>query len=155
MIRFILLFVLLCLDVASKLGAILWLHPLQGSVYPYGGVPVFANILGVSFSLNYVVNSGAAWGLFSGHATLLFFFRVLMIFGLVGYLVFNRKRKGLKFPFWLIVTGALGNVIDYGLYDHVIDFFHFVFWGYSFPIFNFADAYISLGVLTLLLGPVS
>jgi signal peptidase II len=44
-------------------------------------------------------------------------------------------------------------VLDYLLYGHVIDFFHFVFWGYSFPIFNCADSYITLGVLGLIFLP--
>jgi signal peptidase II len=48
------------------------------------------------------------------------------------------------------VTGAIGNGIDYLAYGHVIDFFHFCFWGYSFAIFNLADSYITLGVFALL-----
>jgi signal peptidase II len=39
------------------------------------------------------------------------------------------------------------------LYGHVVDFLHFTFWGYSFPIFNLADTYITLGVIGLLLMP--
>ncbi|MBU6446833.1 MAG: signal peptidase II, partial [Verrucomicrobia bacterium] len=57
------------------------------------------------------------------------------------------------FPIWLVVTGAIGNVLDYCLYGHVIDFIHFTFWGYSFPIFNVADSCITIGILTLLLLP--
>ena len=143
-------FLLLVCDAMSKLGAILWLHPLSGPVYPYGGVGIFPDFLGISFSLNYVVNSGAAWGLFPGHSGLLFLLRSLVIIGLVIYLVLTRKNSVPKFPLWLVVTGAVGNAIDYALYHHVIDFFHFVFWGYSFPIFNLADSYITLGVFGLL-----
>ena len=119
--------------------------------YPYGGVGVFSDFFGVSFSLNYVVNTGAAWGLFAGHSGLLFAFRFAIILGLVIYLLSSRRSSSPKFLLWLVVVGATGNAIDYALYGYVIDFFHFVFWGHSFPIFNLADSYITLGVLGLLL----
>lgn len=50
----------------------------------------------------------------------------------------------------LIMGGATGNLIDYFRFGYVIDMFHFTFWGYSFPVFNFADAAISIGALCLL-----
>src|SRR5690606_30184448 len=92
------------------------------------------------------VNTGVAWGLFAGFPGLLFALRVAIISIL---LVFVPKRL----PVWLIATGAIGNVIDYCLYGHVIDFLHFTFWGYSFPIFNIADSCITIGVCFLLLFP--
>lgn len=52
---------------------------------------------------------------------------------------------------WLIVTGAAANAFDYLRYGYVVDFFHFTFWGYSFPIFNLADTYITLGAASLFL----
>lgn len=144
---------LLGADITSKMIAIDWvpsMTPFDRS-YPFGGIPIFANFFGISFSLNYVINTGAAWGLFAGHPGLLFALRTLIILGLASYLLFFQKGDGLpKFPTWLIVTGAVGNVIDYILYGHVIDFFHFTFWGRSFPVFNLADSYITLGVVGLL-----
>jgi signal peptidase II len=134
---------LLGLDIATKVLAIQSIPPLSFGGYPFGGIPIFS-IGGITFSLNYVVNSGAAWGIFSGHAGLLFALRTLIIFALV---FFVPKRA----PLWLIVTGAVGNAIDYCLYGYVIDFFHFTFWGYSFPIFNVADSCITVGVLSLIL----
>lgn len=120
-------------------------------IYPFGGVPIFSDFFGISFSLNYVINTGAAWGLFAGHPALLFCLRTVIILSLAIHLLFFQKEKMLpNFPAWLIVTGALGNIIDYLLYGHVIDLFHFNFWGYSFPIFNLADSYITLGVVGLL-----
>lgn len=102
---------------------------------------------GVTFSLDFVTNTGTAWGLFSNHPQLLFWFRVAILIGLVVYAL---RKKGSAFPFWLVAVGALGNVLDYCFYGYVIDFFHFTFWGYSFPVFNWADSYITLGVFALL-----
>ena len=144
----ILAFVLLLgVDIFSKMVAIQWVPSLLGGAYPFGGIPIVEDFLGISFSFNYIVNTGAAWGVFAGHSGLLFLARFLIILALGAYLFFRKRSAFL----WLILTGAIGNVLDYLLYGHVIDFFHFVFWGYSFPIFNCADAYITLGVLGLIL----
>lgn len=133
---------MLGLDIATKIAALYWVPPLSFSPYPFGGIPIFS-VSGITFSLNYTVNSGAACGIFAGHSGLLFGFRALIILALV---LFVPKH----FPIWLIIAGAVGNAIDYCLYGHVIDFFHFTFWGYSFPIFNIADSCITVGVLSLL-----
>ncbi len=140
-----LLLLLIGLDLLTKLIALHFIPPLSYAPYPFGGIPVFS-FGGITFSLNYIVNTGAAWGVFAGFSGWLFILRTSIIL----FLLFFVPKK---FPTWLVVTGALGNVIDYCLYGHVIDFFHFTFWGYSFPIFNLADSCITLGVLTLLLYP--
>jgi lipoprotein signal peptidase len=150
---FFFLALLLLIDIFSKMSAIHWI-PSMGlfdRVYPFGGIPIFQ--LGpISFSLNYIVNTGAAWGLFAGHPALLFGFRVVVISVFCLYLLFFQKEKGApRFFAWLIVTGAIGNAIDYVLYGYVIDFLHFTFWNRSFPIFNLADSYITLGVIGLCL----
>ncbi len=142
---------LLALDIGSKIGAIAWIPPLSHFIrsYPFGGIGIF-NISAVTFSLNIIGNTGAACGLFPGHPGALFWLRLAIIAGLIAYLIFFKKISQGIWPLWIVVTGAIGNAIDYGLYGHVIDFFHFTFWGRSFPIFNFADSYITLGVFFLL-----
>lgn len=141
---------LLILDVVSKIGALHWIAPLQWGSYPFGGTPIFSDFLGISFSLNLIVNTGAAWGLFAGHPGLLFSLRTALVIGLGVYLYKFHRPITQKASLWLVATGAIGNAIDYLLYGHVIDFFHFVFWGHSFPIFNLADSYITLGVIALM-----
>ena len=49
----------------------------------------------------------------------------------------------------MVAAGALGNVLDIFLYGHVVDMFYFVFWGWSYPVFNLADASIFIGIATL------
>jgi signal peptidase II len=53
--------------------------------------------------------------------------------------------------FALIVSGAIGNIIDRALYGHVIDYilFHTPVW--SFAVFNLADAFISVGAVAVVL----
>ena len=124
---------LLLVDISSKVAALQYVPFMQSydRIYPFGGIPLFANFFGISGSLNLTYNTGAAWGFFPGSAGLLFLLRIGVITGLA--------------------TGAVGNALDYLFYGHVIDFFHFVLWGYSFPIFNWADSMITLGVFGLLL----
>ena len=52
----------------------------------------------------------------------------------------------------LILGGAVGNLIDRGLYGYVVDFIDFHWW----PVFNLADSAITIGItllaLSILLG---
>jgi len=127
--------------------------------YPYGGIPLF-DWSGISFSLNTIYNTGAAWGIFQGYSGLLFVLRAVIIGGLMVYLLSLHRSTENKYkfsmntlPLWLVTIGAIGNSIDYLAYGHVVDFLHFCFWGHSFPIFNLADCYITIGVFALLLIP--
>jgi signal peptidase II len=140
------------MDVASKALALRWVPPLRGFTYPFGGIALF-DLPCISFSLNTVVNTGMAWGLFPQFPTLLLILRLCIIGALVAYLV-KRQAKA-TFALWLIVAGALGNVIDMFWYGCVIDFLHFRFFDWSFPIFNLADSLITIGAALLLLWPKS
>ncbi len=147
------LLALLGIDALTKALALQKLPLMHGSCYPFGGVGVFENFLGVSFSLNVVSNTGAAWGIFPGHFSLLLSLRICVVAAIVIHLLFFRAPSRAQFPLWLIVGGALGNIIDMIYYGHVIDFFHFhlSFFKWSFPIFNVADSCITIGVALLLL----
>ncbi len=147
---------LLLIDFASKYWTIQniptmsWLHPY----FPYGGIGIF-RFGGIDFSLNYIQNTGAAWGLFSRYPQLLVAARVIIVAALFVYLLFYNHDKKKILPLFLIITGAVGNIISYLLYGFVIDMFHFNFWGYSFPVFNVADMMISIGILWFLLLGIS
>lgn len=53
----------------------------------------------------------------------------------------------------LIFAGALGNAIDRIAYGHVIDFLLFYWepWNFYFPAFNFADCFITLGTIGVII----
>lgn len=119
--------------------------------YPYGGLAVFQNFLGIEFSISHTINKGAAWGLGSNFQMPLLYLRMALIGALFVYTIFYNNKPMLTFPLVLILAGALGNVVDYFLYGHVVDMFHFVLWGYDFPVFNVADISIFLGIVWLTL----
>ena len=143
---------LLGLDFFTKWAALRYIPPLgpKWLGYPFGGVAI-VKLGPVTFSLNEIGNTGAAWGLFQGYSGFLFLGRLVIIAALLFYLL--RPSIPFCFPLWLIATGAIGNAIDYCLYGHVIDFLHFTFWGKSFPIFNVADSLITIGVFLLIMMP--
>lgn len=121
-------------------------------VYPYGGVGVFEDFFGIEFSISHAINKGAAWGSFSAYQVPLLLLRLCFIGGLITYLFFFNKHTSKVIPLILIIAGAIGNVADYFIYGHVIDMFHFVLWGYDFPVFNIADTSISIGIAWLFLS---
>ncbi|MBN1914327.1 MAG: signal peptidase II [Parachlamydiales bacterium] len=127
-----------------------WIH----MSYPFGGIGIFHNIFNMSFSLNHVENSGAAWGLFAEYTNYLIFLRGVIICGLIGYLLFFNKEKHKTFFYLLIITGAVGNLLDFFFYGKVIDMFHFTWANHSFPVFNMADCMISLGIFFLVIMPM-
>jgi signal peptidase II len=55
-----------------------------------------------------------------------------------------------RIGFALIIGGAIGNLIDRAVYGHVIDYilFHTPVW--SFAVFNLADAFITVGAISVL-----
>lgn len=110
---------------------------------------VFQNFLGIDFSINLTMNKGAAWGMFASFQPLLMIIRFLAIMGMLVYLFFFNRNDKIVFPILLVITGAIGNVIDFFLYGSVVDFIHFTFWGYHFPLFNVADSVITIGVIWL------
>lgn len=116
--------------------------------YPYSGIPVFENVGGVEFSIVHAINRGAAWGMLSKFQNYLLLFRIALILGIGTYLISFNKRPMLTIPLCLVLAGAIGNVLDFFLYGHVIDMFHFVLWGYDYPVFNLADSSICVGICT-------
>ena len=109
-------------------------------------------ILEKLFSLEKVFNNGAAFSLFSGNLIFLVSISVLAI-ALILFIVFKKLSK-LHYveviALALIFGGALGNLLDRLLYGYVIDFIQLEF--VNFPIFNFADIFINLGIIGGVLG---
>ena len=144
-----------CLVLAADIITKYWVHynlPLMLSYpqYPYGGIGIFRDWGGIEFSISHLTNRGAAWGMLTGYQGALVGVRILLIIGLILYAAFWNKRPSWRIPLALIIAGATGNVIDYYVYGHVVDMFHFVLWGYDFPVFNVADSAVSIGVCWLI-----
>jgi len=116
---------------------------------PWESVPV----LGKVFSLTYVQNTGASFGLFHNLSWAQTFFLIvtaITLVALVIYMVKARKKQGLwlRVCLALIFAGAVGNFIDRILFGYVRDFLDFS--GLYFPyIFNVADSCLVVGSIML------
>jgi len=149
---FFLVLAILAIDFVSKGMIHSYILPIElaPSFFPFGGISVFRDFFGIDFCIHHVTNRGAAWGIGSGVQDLLLLVRIGVVIGLVMYLLRSFKGRQHRYPLAMIVAGGLGNIIDYFIYGRVIDMFHLVFWGYSYPVFNVADASICLGIVWLL-----
>jgi signal peptidase II len=152
-VYFLIVSALLLSDAALKAYIHYWISPLHlsSASYPFGGIAVFRDWHGIDFSIVHVANKGAAWGVFASFQQYLLYFRILIIGGLLSYLIFVKTSTFRKIGMLLIAAGAIGNVLDTFIYGHVVDMFYFIFWGYSYPVFNIADAAIFCGIALLLI----
>ena len=73
---------------------------------------------------------------------------------MVYILVFETLNKYESLALLFILSGGIGNLIDRSLRGHVIDFINFYYENYSFYIFNFADSFITIGVIIYILDIV-
>jgi signal peptidase II len=110
------------------------------------------------FNLIHVRNTGGAFGIFGGEkgglGSLLFVVVSLIAIGAILFLFIKMKEneKVLPLSFSLVLSGALGNLIDRLRYGEVVDFFEFYLsflpWHIfnPWPAFNVADSAISIGI---------
>jgi len=115
---------------------------------PAGALPFIPHVL----ELRYLVNDGMSFSMLSGKRLLLVAVTGVMLTALAVLLV-RRKMSGLERAAWiLVVGGGVGNLIDRVRTGEVVDYFNCLF--ISFPIFNFADVCICVGVGLLVLNIV-
>jgi len=104
------------------------------------------------FSLSYLENRGAAFGIFQNRLILLVIVTSCVLMGLVYYLIkYKPKSKLIRISFAMIICGAVGNLIDRVSYNFVVDFILLHYKEHNFPTFNVADIFVVLGTILLAL----
>ena len=104
------------------------------------------------FNLTHVRNTGGAFGIFGGKkggmGSILFVVVSLIAIGAIVFLYVKIKEneKTLALSFSLILSGAVGNLIDRLRYGEVVDFLDFHLSTYHWPAFNVADSAICIGI---------
>ncbi|MBU2919005.1 signal peptidase II [Psychrosphaera sp. F3M07] len=116
------------------------------------------NVLPI-FDITYVRNYGAAFSFLSdagGWQHYFFTGIALVISVLLIYWMYKTpvKQTWLLAAYALILSGAIGNVMDRLNYGYVVDFLHFYYQDWHFPAFNIADMAISLGAGLLILDAI-
>lgn len=165
-------FATVLLDIITKLlvkGIQLPLIGIQLNGMPYGSsIPLLGDFL----KLTFIENPGMAFGIDIIRKEHLALFSIIAAIGILIYLYkIKNESLWLRLPFALILAGAIGNLINrifFGVLfgyaqllqgnvvDFIdIDFFDFQILGYSmsrWPVFNFADVAVTLGVILLLIS---
>jgi signal peptidase II len=94
------------------------------------------------FTLHMSKNTGIAFSLPFPPILLIFLIAGLLIF--LGWMLVKKELMRLEsVAFLFIFSGAVGNFVDRILFGSVTDFLRF----WDFPIFNFADIWITAGVI--------
>ena len=105
------------------------------------------------FDIVYVQNYGVSFGLFSReipHWVLVLIALLVVILILFLMIISNKILE--KNAYFLIIAGAIGNIIDRILNSYVVDFISLHYEMFYWPAFNFADIYITIGIIMLLVS---
>ena len=101
----------------------------------------------------FVRNTGVSFGMFSEWGILGRYFFSIFSIAVGSFLILLAIFSNTKIfstSLSLISSGALGNAIDRVYFGGVIDFIDFFIYNFHWPAFNFADIFITLGVILLL-----
>ncbi len=171
-VLFVSFFIVLA-DQISKLlvkgFSIPFLHFNYAGMYEGEKIPIIGNF----FRITFIENPGMAFGFDPGIDFKLWIsiFSLVASVGLIIYIfIVRNQRLSIRLALAFILGGAVGNLIDrmfygvfYGyapvLYGRVVDFLDVDFFNISlfgrnydrWPIFNFADAAVTIGVLILII----
>ncbi|EPZ38533.1 lipoprotein signal peptidase [Anoxybacillus ayderensis] len=109
-------------------------------------IPIIENVLYMTSHRN----RGAAWGMLQGQFWLFYLITIVVVIGIIVYIQRLKPTERLfGVALGLMLGGAIGNFIDRVFRKEVVDFVHTYIFDYSFPIFNVADAALTVGVALL------
>lgn len=103
------------------------------------------------FHITYVQNRGIAFGVFQGKINAISIATTIAIIGIIIYFFKNFKKIEFieRIAYMVIISGAIGNMIDRIFRGYVVDMLDFRgIWQY---VFNLADVYINIGVALIFL----
>jgi len=117
----------------------------------YQTIPVIDGL----FSITYLRNKGAAFSFLADASWRLPFFILASVIAVVAIMIaFGKLRDDQRFAavsMTLILSGAVGNLIDRIRLGEVIDFLDVYWRSHHWPAFNVADSAICVGVAMLAL----
>ncbi len=142
---FLLVLLLVLSDIGTKM--------LVERALPMGGGP---RLIPGFFHLTRVHNRGAAFSFLAGHEAGIYILSGLSLLAALFFLrelYYCRPDRSLALVLLSLLTaGTIGNGLERLFRGYVVDFFDFRFGAYTFPTFNLADCYLTLGMFLLILG---
>ncbi|QED23431.1 signal peptidase II [Candidatus Deianiraea vastatrix] len=149
-LQFCIIITLILVDQITKKLAINFFHNICDAK---GGLNSCSWQLLSFFNLTFVCNYGVSFGMLSNIS---YGNIILSIIGILITIFFIKsliqaKKISDKIVIILIISGAIGNLIDRILNSCVTDFIHLHYGIYEFPVFNIADCFVSLGAIIWIL----
>lgn len=95
----------------------------------------------------YIRNTGAAFGILGRSTFILIIITIILIYFIIKEIIKNKDNKLVLFCYSLILSGAIGNLIDRIFRRYVVDFISFTLFNREMAIFNVADIFITIGVV--------
>lgn len=126
-------------DQIIKLIVINYLQPIQ-----------YIDVIDGILRFRYVENTGAIFGSFATHTTVLTIFSLVLLGFTLFFLITNKnKSKFVNICLLLMISGGIGNIMDRIRLKYVVDFIEPLF--VDFAVFNFADCLITVGAFALII----
>lgn len=97
-------------------------------------------------------NTGAAFSILNNNNSLLAFFAAIVSIGIVYFVIKNLKNvsKLELHAYAFLLSGVFSNMLERFVDGHVTDYIKLN--SIAFPIFNFADLFINIGVILILIS---
>ena len=119
---------------------------------------LYDSIQVVPYLLNftYIRNEGIAFGIYFQGAETIFIVLPILITIYLFYLLKNEEfqDKFSQIALFLIIAGAVGNIIDRIFRGYVVDFIDFHLNGMHWYVFNIADSSVTIGLIFLLYSSI-
>jgi signal peptidase II len=140
--KFVAVLILFTCDQASKYYILDYLNPIANQ---YKSINQFLNLV-------LVKNQGISFGMFNtfAYSNIIFLLISLVIVIVLCLLLIKSNKLHKSVAYISIISGAVGNIFDRIERGAVVDFIEVHYMGYYFPVFNIADALITIGVMLLL-----
>ena len=111
-------------------------------------------IINPYLSWTYLQNTGAAFSILAdgGGVQKAFLLSVSVLVSVIVILWIHKTSEYQRqklFGQFLLLSGAVGNLIDRAQYGYVVDFINMHVNGFYWPVFNLADSFIFIGVMLL------
>jgi len=101
--------------------------------------------------ITHIHNFGVSFGFFSEIIpSLILIIISLIVVSFILYLLFNSKDNIEYWGLFIIICGAFANIIDRTINGYVLDFIYLHINQFYWPAFNFADIYISIGIIMVI-----
>jgi len=137
MIFTLVVFFLVLLDQISKIAIIKYLKPV-GTLELIKGF----------FSLTYVENRGAAFGILQNARWVFIAATVIISIAIIVYKIkYSPSGRLINTSLCLLISGAIGNLIDRVFRGYVVDMLEVTF--ITYPVFNVADCFVVVGAVLL------